>query len=555
MAVLTELPFGVLHYIAFWLHTRDLLALSLSHPCFLSFTQEASLRTVHASEPELSTTLPHTHLIYSPLVLSIRSIRLVRIDPQLSSTGLIQCQMRHSTIDSEYTCLSYVWGQPDIGYEIVINEQLYTVRRNLLDFLRAARKKDLGWLWIDALCIDQANVTERTLQVQLMKSIYSEAIEVVSWLGSATPTVEFLNAHMDNRHLATIFNLNEYWTRAWITQEVLLAQGVILMAGDSELSMELLPDYLQDCGSNFLVRARAAATTPLRGRGITGGRIYSPTLMDPSSEVQNSILWSEDDITNASLLYQLHKFRHQKCVLLRDRVFSLLGLCREGSDLEVDYYITDGELALKILQACERSFCICAIHVVAATFSAIPPGPPASFTIGRFFPLDTFVEIALGKHTSNSSVSFDCFDDNLTWSQSEMVSLHLKWETQADISPPKRLVSIFIGWIRACSEIRLPLILLFTSDQAGFWFTHGNGYHQTFQSIRYCPDSRVAHVVHINQASDHNHLIRLSLDFLLYVISTYRVETTSVGCCMRSRGSEEQTHSRGITRIVDGGNE
>jgi hypothetical protein len=33
------------------------------------------------------------------------------------------------------------------------------------------------------------------------------------------------------------------------------------------------------------------------------------------------------------------------------------------------------------------------------------------------------------------------------------------------------------------------------------------------------------------------------------------VETTSVGCCMRSRGSEEQTHSRGITRIVDGGNE
>src|SRR5580700_5121291 len=38
-------------------------------------------------------------------------------------------------------------------------------------------------LWVDAICINQENITERNSQVQLMKSIYEKASRVLVWLG------------------------------------------------------------------------------------------------------------------------------------------------------------------------------------------------------------------------------------------------------------------------------------------------------------------------------------------------------------------------------------
>jgi hypothetical protein len=98
--------------------------------------------------------------LYTGLDLSTNSIRLIHIYPELSHKGYIQCEMRNATIESDYTCLSYVWGKPDEGHPVLINGEWHTVRRNLLDFLRRARKKQFGWLWI-VLCA----LTRRTLQI------------------------------------------------------------------------------------------------------------------------------------------------------------------------------------------------------------------------------------------------------------------------------------------------------------------------------------------------------------------------------------------------------
>jgi hypothetical protein len=37
-------------------------------------------------------------------------------------------------------------------------------------------------LWIDAICINQADLDERKQQVQLMRDVYSGASRVVVWL-------------------------------------------------------------------------------------------------------------------------------------------------------------------------------------------------------------------------------------------------------------------------------------------------------------------------------------------------------------------------------------
>jgi len=74
----------------------------------------------------------------------------------------------------EYYTLSYVWGSATVTDLVPLEGQEWPVTVNLanaLRFLRDTKKRIL--IWIDALCINQANTKERGLQVQLMRDIYS----------------------------------------------------------------------------------------------------------------------------------------------------------------------------------------------------------------------------------------------------------------------------------------------------------------------------------------------------------------------------------------------
>lgn len=48
------------------------------------------------------------------------------------------------------------------------------------------RQKTQRIFWIDAICIDQANVDERSKQVACMADVYNEAHTVLVWLGEET---------------------------------------------------------------------------------------------------------------------------------------------------------------------------------------------------------------------------------------------------------------------------------------------------------------------------------------------------------------------------------
>ena len=129
---------------------------------------------------------------HQPLDLGNPSIRVIKVFPELSPQSLIQCRLIHTQIDIEYRCLSYTWGPPENTHEIEVNGKPYMVRRNLWNFLNVARKK-YPWclFWIDALSIDQDNVGERNHQVRQTGKIYSEATEVIAWLGDDPLHEEF----------------------------------------------------------------------------------------------------------------------------------------------------------------------------------------------------------------------------------------------------------------------------------------------------------------------------------------------------------------------------
>lgn len=86
-----------------------------------------------------------------------------------------------------YRCLSYVWGE-DVPQDqhIIVNDIQVKVRKNLLGFLRRLRAGSSdpdGYLWIDAICINQADLSERAEQVQMMGYVYRLATGVIAWLG------------------------------------------------------------------------------------------------------------------------------------------------------------------------------------------------------------------------------------------------------------------------------------------------------------------------------------------------------------------------------------
>jgi len=87
----------------------------------------------------------------------------------------------------DYLALSYVWGPATLKRHIILNDLRFAVTDNLyhaLHQLRSCRRMHEGFkLWVDAICINQDDVQERSEQVARMRDIYTFAWQVVIWLG------------------------------------------------------------------------------------------------------------------------------------------------------------------------------------------------------------------------------------------------------------------------------------------------------------------------------------------------------------------------------------
>lgn len=74
-------------------------------------------------------------------------------------------------------------------WHLEVNNQRFHVARNLRDALKRLAGSHLNaWIWIDAISIDQDDLDERAAQVQIMWNIYSNAEEVIVWLGEEDET-------------------------------------------------------------------------------------------------------------------------------------------------------------------------------------------------------------------------------------------------------------------------------------------------------------------------------------------------------------------------------
>ncbi|KAJ4988214.1 het domain protein [Stagonosporopsis vannaccii] len=215
--------------------------------------------------PELYRAMPHEN-----------SIRLLCIHKGFPSDR-VEITLKLARLDHPtptYEALSYVWGS-GVQVSHIIDETTKTpipVTGNLYNALKGVRKFEQDRIvWVDALCINQSDGKEKSIQVRKMNSIYTHAARVIVWLGDdeagdadgaiamldslANPEGERTQYEARSRdsipfmpsqdfdirdskawRKVMIFFCNTWFTRLWVLQEIVLAQDAIFVWGDCSIS-------------------------------------------------------------------------------------------------------------------------------------------------------------------------------------------------------------------------------------------------------------------------------------------------------------------------------
>lgn len=120
--------------------------------------------------------------------------RLVEIQPGKPEDPICCNLFTTRARDSpKYEALSYTWGNPDDKQSIQCRAAAgdraghLLVTQNCASALRRLRLENSPrTVWIDSICIDQNEITERNHQLGLMARIYTQAEQVVIHLGEAS---------------------------------------------------------------------------------------------------------------------------------------------------------------------------------------------------------------------------------------------------------------------------------------------------------------------------------------------------------------------------------
>ncbi|RYP59738.1 hypothetical protein DL770_010148 [Monosporascus sp. CRB-9-2] len=128
--------------------------------------------------------------LYQYAQLKDRQIRLLEVLPDDLKSHRILCRIHEHAMSDlpQYEALSYAWGTGPINRRIVITEGGFFRRLDVKECLYSAlwrlrHDSKSRFLWVDAICINQENMAERSSQVRIMREIYTRCLRVVIWLG------------------------------------------------------------------------------------------------------------------------------------------------------------------------------------------------------------------------------------------------------------------------------------------------------------------------------------------------------------------------------------
>ncbi|KAI0205275.1 HET-domain-containing protein [Astrocystis sublimbata] len=298
---------------------------------------------------------------YRPL--NAGDIRLLVIQKSPYYPSVIEVKIVHRPINPtpDYEAISYRWGSSELTHEILVDGCRFPVTEAAFDVLLARRSV---WreriVWIDALCINQQDLQEKSEQVQLMRDIYGQASRVVSFPGSDwryrlaggliyqmwafshqydTDALDWQAAHDEAnsapwRAMADLFS-NEYFNRAWVIQEVSVGQKNQLYVGGIYIPWVIFTDHgsvLQWCMKPNRRHMLAGSHTTER-RTWRSGRTFENVvvmmMLREADDEQGAAVRSTGLCYPEGLLYLTSNF---KATDPRDKVFALMGIISGTED-------------------------------------------------------------------------------------------------------------------------------------------------------------------------------------------------------------------------------
>src|SRR3569833_103922 len=328
--------------------------------------------------------------------LDSESIRLVRfaghrrradkLDLKISTHGLVEILNYHA--------LSYTWGPPEGSSRyknsdlqpILLDGKKCYVFPSLYDALVQLREsREAEYYWIDAICIDQYNRSERATQVSIMDRIYVLAAQVDIWIGKGNrdsaqvfsliskladllQTNKTAQLHLndpeafeqcglpsplkDNWEAFMAFFERNWFRRSWIVQEAALARKSVVHWGGV-----VMPWHEISSCAGFLVRSRldvglitiraghsrgSVGDAPI-GRTIStivtaeylcknGGDVWDSSIR-PQVELLTGIgTWKHS--ASPFLAFLLRRYKAFEATDDRGKIFSLLGIVNHVATLK-----------------------------------------------------------------------------------------------------------------------------------------------------------------------------------------------------------------------------
>ena len=273
---------------------------------------------------------------------TLASTELRLLQPLTLTNDILRFKTRRvqRTSKPRYTAVSYTWGDADASEVIYLDNQRFLVRPNLWSCLRyvgqnsssISRLGEWEYLWVDAICINQASDAERNSQVELMDQTYKYAVCVSVWLGlmklpdyildglstvhSQTPIKTIESDGFDWMDEVVEQSNRPYWSRVWVIQEFLLGKSVELYCSNNRIGWQSFQELLgREAGINQFYDVNDNVPQGDQNRvSLSALSLVMGRHMDKHPEYFQPL---------CNLLIDHHK---STCKDPRDRVFALLGL-------------------------------------------------------------------------------------------------------------------------------------------------------------------------------------------------------------------------------------
>ena len=312
--------------------------------------------------------------VYNGLLEDLHQVRLLSLDPSSGSSDEVSCQLITVSLTEcpEFEALSYVWGDAKDIKPIQLAGHDHQVTANLHTILGHIRHKDGPRLiWADAVCIKQDDRQERASQIRLMRSIYSQASQVLIWLGEGRasdrsicelskvlqvleddpelhwdPQPEGLGRSLADSGVRGGFSIvalvglfsSRWWTRIWTVQEFLLAKSHLFLWGSDRASPS---GGYHSFSSSALFNAHRSYR---RHNGSCCNRVGG---MDFDLANELKVIAELDTCYNSpepvNMLPLLSIFRDRDATKDRDRLYGLLGLDADLPHTMISYDCTAEE--------------------------------------------------------------------------------------------------------------------------------------------------------------------------------------------------------------------